>query len=551
MNRLNSREIDKMLKSAFTDAVPDKADAIIKAAEQKNNAQTVSIVQENYQSRIIGRVMTTAAALVLAAGIAAAVLLTRAYNPCATVTIENSACIEITLNRDNRPISINGANPASEKLARRIERAEDLARTVDNTLDAMRESGDLSDVSNTVLITADSAENTGELLDTLLTAAQESFTEDPFDYALLGTVASEDQDVLRLSSRYNISVGKAEMVRAIIDAHRSFSAERLCRLSVNDLSLIARYRGVDYPDFLMTGTPHGCISPYEAAGFALAAVGDEGEATAELCCGVNGLYYSVTVSSSTQIRRLTVSAVTGEILSDDNALSNPKTDVTQPPSEVPTETVPTEQPTDKPTQAPTESPIVPTETKAIQPTSPPPTSVPPTSPPPTKATEPPEPDIFTRSMYYRYTAGIYGGEILPATAREIGVRRIFNGYDTYYTDEDFPYSARGTQGGITALVFNAAQFRSLTGTDDDRFDDAYFKTRALYVYMNRDADYHWTKSVAAAYIDGSVLYIEDADAVGRYVGDRETKIHTVIYELNKADLRAFTNMLEFTEQKGE
>ena len=125
------------------------------------------------------------------------------------------------------------------------------------------------------------------------------------------------------------------------------------------------------------------------------------------------------------------------------------------------------------------------------------------------------------------------------------MRRVYNGYDTYYDSQSFPYAAQGTQGGITALVFNTAQFRALTGTDDSRFDDAYFRTHALYVYMNRDAAYHWTKSVDNAYVDGSVLYIEDAEPVGRYVGDQETKIHTVIYELNKDDLRPFTNMLEF------
>ena len=431
---------------------------------------------------------------------------------------------------------------------------------MDFVLDAMREVGGLNDDSNTVLFTVDGEEDVAEdQLAEVITAAKDSFTEASFDGAILGTIASDDETILEISRRNSVTVGKAEIVHNILCAIPTFNAAGLCRLSVNELNLICRFRTIPYAEITSYGLPHGCITPEEATELALRHVDDPtATAKATLLYDDSGLFYSVTVKTQDGDLFYHLSAVTGEILSNGHRSESQK------PSEtVSSATLPATQPTESSATtaiASTEDrpfhtqPLTPT-TAPSPTTSPKPTSEPKptTSPKPTTAPKPTEadPDIFTRAMYYRYSAGIYGEEILPATARQITSRRVHNGYNTYYDASSFPYSAQGTQGGITALVFNTTQFRNLTGTDDDRYDDAYFKTHALYVYMNRDADYHWTKSLAAAYIDGSVLYIEDAEPVGRYVGDQSEKIHTVIYELNKADLRAFTNMLEFTEQKGE
>ena len=97
---------------------------------------------------------------------------------------------------------------------------------------------------------------------------------------------------------------------------------------------------------------------------------------------------------------------------------------------------------------------------------------------------------------------------------------------------------------------NRKQFIRLTGTDDSRFDDSYFKTHALYIHMNRDANYHWIKSVKDAYMDGGTLCIGNNEPVGYYIttdSENPEQIYTVIYELNKSDLSDFVNLVEFTD----
>ena len=552
MRTVKNKDVEQLLFSAFADAAPDKADEIIqKASAKRAPGALMSIDQVNYRQKYIHYFTVAAAALVLIAGIILSIVISRNNEVVGTVTVEGVECYEIAINRACRPLSISGRDSAAKQSVHLIPKDYDtLSEAVDHVLDTMLDTGSLNDDCNTVLITVSLDDRSEEQLGIAIDAAKGSFDDAVFDGAILGTVASSDHEVLSISRHNTVSVGKAEMVWDILAVQDLASTSALCRLSINDLNLYSLYYQIPYESISVYGVSHGCITPDQAAELALRYL-NEPSATAEavLGCDETGLLYIVTVWDRGEATVCRLSATTGELIPEDIPAATESHTETVSPSAAPTSsaTQPTDADKTEPSASNREEPDdSPQPTVAQQPTSAAkPTQVPtqkPTSAP--KPTEV-EPDIFTRSAYYRYTAGIYGSEILPSGARQISVRRVFNGYDTYYGADTFPYSAQGAQGGITALVFNTTQFRNLTGTDDSRFDDEYFKTHALYVNMNRDADYHWTKSIDSAYINGSVLYIEDAEPIGRYVGDQETKIHTVIYELNKDDLRSFTNMLEF------
>ena len=550
---MKKNNVEELLFSAFADAVPDQRDEIVKkASAKKTPGALMSIDQVNYRQKYLHYAAMAAAVLVLIVGIILSVSFARSREVVGTVTVEGAECYEIELNRSLRPLTINGRDSAAKQTAHLIRRDYDtLGEAVDRILDTMLETGSLNDHCNTVLITVSLEEKPQVQLSIAVEAAKKCFNEAGFDGAILGTVASDNKEILNISRRYAVSVGKAGMVHDILAADRSFRTYALCRLSVNDLHLLSLYRQIPYDAVSAVGTPHGCITPEEAAHLALGYVSEpDAAAEAVLTCDDSGLTYIVTVTTGEGAVDCRLSAITGELIADDTPPATeptedpavptapptvPAAQPTEPTQPQNTSPAPTTAPTTAPTQRPTEAPVVPTQPV---PTQPAPTE-PPTQPTPT------EPDIFTRSMYYAYTAGVITNDILPDTARPIAFKRIWNGYDTYYDADTFPYTAPGVQGGVTALVFNAAQFRALTGTDDESFDDAYFEHHVLYIYMNRDASYHWTKSLTGAYIDGSVLYLEDAEAIGRYVGDQDTRIHTVIYELNKDDLRAFTALLEF------
>ena len=539
---MKNKDVEQLLFSAFADATPDKAESIIiKASAKRTPGALMSIDQVNYRQRYIHYFTAAAAVLVLIAGIILSVVVSRNNEVIGTVTVEGAECYEIELNRASRPLAINGRDNAAKHSAQLIRKEYDtLGEAVDCVLDTMLDTGSLNEDCNTVLITVSFDDRSEEQLRIALDAAKQSFIDSGFDGAILGTVASKDKEVLSISRHNTVSVGKAEMVRDILTVRDSVSAAALCRLSINDLNLFSIYYRVPYDTISVYGMSHGSITPEEAVRLALSYI-DDPKAAAEVILDVdeNGLIYAVTVRGAQGADTFLLSAATGEIVVYDAPGGTEK--ATESVSPTPPPTSPPIQPTESDrTQKPTDGRIAPTH--AVDPTAPP---QPTTAPAPTNPPTQPEPEIFIRSMYYRYTAGVYGEEILPATAKEIAVRRVYNGYDIYYDDATFPYSAQGAQGGITAMVFNTDQFRALTGTDDDRFDDAYFATHALYIYMNRDVQYHWTKSINSAYIDGSVLYIGNDEQIGRYVGDQDTKIHTVIYELNKDDLRSFTNMLEF------
>ena len=603
MNKLSNKELNAMLQNAFAGAAPDKADAIIGAARKDNRAPIYGITQTNTASVYRKSAALIAAGLVLVVGLIVLLTTIRSNTPYAVITVESDECIEITLNRDYRPLSFSGRNTASIRLARQIERCDQVETAIDGALDAMLENGNLSENNNTILITVDSPENGKELLKQSLAAARESFTDSDFNGAILTAVASDDKEVARISRRNRISVGKSEMVRDIVRKDRSQRTEYLCRLSVNELNLLSYSRSVIYDNIGVYGESRGCIPPQNAIDFVAGDFGDgNASVTATLSADQYGLVYSVTVRGKDGVYIYRVNAENGEILTVSQgdtlqaALTADQNNPTPAPSEK--ETAPTENTPSEPTRPTQNSRILtetapttavspteaannvtkpePTEAKqqklttakqqkpttkpqpAVQkPTTKPqpatqkptqaekPTSAPATSPP----TQAQEPAAFSSPDYYP-SGGVQSGSPLTSSARRISVRRVVNGYNTYYDADSFPYAARGKQGGVSALVCNREQFVRLTGSTDSRFDDAYFKTHVLYVHMNRDAAYHWVKSIDAAYMDGGTLCIRNSEPVGYYITPESSKadqIYTVIYELNKSDLSDFVNMVEYTE----
>lgn len=588
MAKLNNRQLNDMLKNAFSDAAPDKANEIVAAAKD-NHAPTYAVSQENYKQKYVRRAALAAAVMVVILGIVFALIAFRNNTPYATITVESDEYVEITLNRDNRPLSISGKNSAAIRLARQAGDCDTVEEAIDGVLDAMLENGNLGENSNTILITVDAPEGETELLRESFDAAKASFDDSEFDAAILTAVASDDKSIARIASRNRITVGKAEMVTDIIRAERSFSTDSLCRLSVNDLNLLSSYRRILYNNIGVFGESRGCISPQNALACAADDLGFS-DSSAAVTLGVDryGLVYSVTVhtDSGTYIYRM--NAMSGEILAvtkGDTPMTAQMADKSTP-SPAPTEqkSEPSTKPTEK-SNTPQSYQTVITDTRtnpslttpagtnsggskaaAAEPKRQDPTSAPqkptqaqkpteasrsePTSAP--APTDPPrrDPPIFTASNYLSLGNSLQSGSPLTSSARQISIRRVENGYNTFYDKSNFPYTAAGTQGGVTALVSNAEQFRKLTGSDDSRFDGAYFADHALYIHMNRDASYHWIKSIRAAYMDGGTLCLENSEPVGYYISEDSAdaeRIYTVIYEMNKSDLTDFEKVVEYTD----
>lgn len=572
MARHSNKQINEILRTAFMDAAPDRIENIIGAAGKDNRVPTYSITQKNYTHSYLKRAGVIAAAIVVVAGVI--LLLTTIHNrtPYASITVESDECVEILLNRDNRPLSVSGRNNAAIRLAREIDNADSIEAMIDSTLDTMLEGGHLGEDNNTILITVDAPADGENLLKDSLKAAKASFHESEFNGAILSTLASNDKRVGSISKRHNISVGKAEMVNDIVRADHSFSTELLCRLSVGDLNLLSMYRSIRYDNIGVFGVSRGCIAPDLAVRYVSDDLGFAGtNADISLDADRYGLIYTITVTTDGGVFIYRLRADSGEILAVSQGGNRQEALMTDADRSAPTSGDKSDSPTTEATesaqtpytiitrQTPEEIliPAEPTEAKKT-PTTAPKKTEPTVKPAPTQApkketeTSAPkklEPEIFTSDSYYTYNKGIQEGSPLSAASRQIAIRRIANGYDTYYTRENFPYSPAGQQGGISALVCNRQQFIALTGTDDSRFNDRYFSTHALYIHMNRDASYHWIKSVQGAYMDGGTLCIENSEPVGYYITDSEDveRIYTVIYELNKSDLKDFVNLVEYAE----
>ena len=315
MNKLNGKKINALLRETFEQHTPDCADQIIRAASGKNAAPTVSVVQEPSRISYIRRGAAIAVAAALIFSLIAAAIVIRNNEPYATVTVESDVCVAISLNRAYKPIEIRAESASAEPIVQNIAESHTLEDSVDSILDRMLENGNLSEESNTVLITANAPENADALLNAAYAAAKKSFEESRYRGAILTAVASHDEDILDLARRYHISVGKAVLVAEIHNKEQRYDAKLLSRLSVNDLNLLTTYRRIRYERIGIYGVSRSGMTPDDAIALAKENAGmDDATASVTVDLGDSGLIYCVSVRSGNHVYQCCMNAGSGDVI---------------------------------------------------------------------------------------------------------------------------------------------------------------------------------------------------------------------------------------------
>lgn len=566
---MNNRELQKNIRLAFESATPNVLDTIIEKADTDDSAdeQPPLLIQKPSRLRAV---VALAASVVLILGAVLTAVMVMHSNTAATVTVDTDSCVELSLSRSGRPLSIVPMNPAGERmLATYSHRSDTAQEAVDSLLGYMIDTTALHRENNTVLLTVD-GENTRELAQSMMDTAVECFAIERFDGAVLMYHAENaDEELRRFAAHHDISIGKAYMVTRLLDELPDENASYLCALSINDLNLIAASVPIAFIDIEVYGdSAHGKrLSADEAVSRVLSELGlspEEAQSIrAYLGADKDGLVYRISVEIGSYRYHYTMNAASGEIvraiLSDGSTTTDLYQDITTE-TEMPETAEPDTAQTEatervQSTQAPEDdypqggnyvSPDPPEQTenrntgettpssqkpKETQPATkkPPvsPTMPAPTMPAPTTA---PAPSAFTKDSY---TSVGDGGA--PTGGTSLSFRQSRSGYDVFYGAEDYPYSSE-----IVAMVFSKKQLDKLVGSTE-LYTESYFDTHALLIIMDKEDRYHWARRVNSIRYKDGVVYIEEAEKVGVFSSQNVgSVVNTLVYELDKSQLGGFT-----------
>lgn len=513
-------------------------------------------------------ITTAAAAIVLIAG---AVLVTSAIarrQIAATVTLDMDASLTLSVNKEGEVVEISAADQRGKKALAGFDRTSDDAHAAAAELIAhLIGNGTLSEYDNTVLLTADSAdENTEEALRAECAKAVEAaYADNHFDGALLSQNTDDSKEADRIVARYHVSRGKAQLLRELIGADNSMSYRSLSRMNINDLNLIADSIDLSYHEITESGTSSslGYLKENEVVRIVIDHLGeDDVDIRIRLDARDGELLYRLSVKSGDVMYTYNLVASSGEIITviksgenkteiivdhkSSTATADDSTPSYTPPYDTavgtpvvtPAPTVADAQPI---AESPTDAPIAPTVA---------PTNAPAEKPSESAVDDVPDTVSFTAKNYYRTDADLAAAgftiETPPEGSTAITFKEVFN--DHVYGEN--PQRLYQFDSGIAAAICSKAQldrfmsdFSGTVRLDTTAYGDSWFSSHALvltyYKLYNMDYDFTITDMIR----DDKTLYVNTSmSTAGEVPTTAYTAYDLAVFEIDRNDLSADTQL---------
>lgn len=249
---MKKREIETHIKNAVNDLTPNVLDRIA-------SAQPTRFEQEETRMESRKRRTNRGAVRRLTTALAACLLLTvtlgglAAYRnilPDATLTLDVNPSISMEINRRDRVLSAAGVNEDGTNVLDGMQLKNlDYNTAVNAIIGAMLKNGYLTDETATVLVSVDSKNQQKasriktEVTDDIKSAVAASTASGA--QVFQQTLEAGSADVQTIAAQCGISVGKAQLIKTLIERNATLTVGELAPLSVQDILALAARNSVD------------------------------------------------------------------------------------------------------------------------------------------------------------------------------------------------------------------------------------------------------------------------------------------------------------------
>ena len=329
-----SNDIENKLRDAFTSAAPDNFDVIrsrckdkkgkIIPMTEKNRKQNKNRNTFPLRSKIIAVAASFAILIAAAAGIIA---LSRSgiTSSAAIVSLDVNPSIEISLNYKTDEVrNVNALNKDGESIIGSADfKGEKLDTAVDSLINSMLEKGYLNEKANSVLVSVNSKNSAeAERLQKQLSDEISGILNAGISNSsvLTQSVSADDKELKALADTYGITLGKAQLINAIIAGSRIYTFDSLAGCTINELNLLLASGKAPHESINAVGSAstEAYIGEEAALNAALADAGlsqnDVSDIEIEFDYDKDRIIYEVEFISADFEYEYEIDAVTGEIL---------------------------------------------------------------------------------------------------------------------------------------------------------------------------------------------------------------------------------------------
>lgn len=248
----------------------------------------------------------------------------------ARICLDVNPSVEIAVDKTETVVDVTADNEDGEKIINGMDfKGNGLGETVETLVNRMVDENYITNLKNSVLVSV--ASQNGEFGKELEKKMSDSI------YELLGakniegavlsqTITQADDELMALAKMYNISFGKALMIKDIIDAGSFHNFESLASLSVNDLCQIRETVGAQSGRILVNGKIKSHYITVEKAvevalnGASRSDVTDVRVMLEDWQGGEAAVRYHVTyITADGELQSYCINPINGKIIAQDNS----------------------------------------------------------------------------------------------------------------------------------------------------------------------------------------------------------------------------------------
>lgn len=272
---------EKQVNKAFTNATPNNLENIAQQCQRTPQKAAVRT-----RPNMFWKIATCALAFVLVvAVIFGGISLNSQYASAASITLDVNPSVELKINGRQRVVSVEAQNTDGQLILSGMEddlKGCSLKVAINAIIGSMYRNGFLSELTNSVLVSVDSAQNLYQQLADLVAGEIEvSLKGNAIEASVVSQWLQDDDAVNALVAKYGISRGKAQLVYKIAaqtdeNGNALYTEEQLVVLSVNELGIILSNLGLSDVTQSGTSSEKSYIGSDTALEIALAKLGMEG-----------------------------------------------------------------------------------------------------------------------------------------------------------------------------------------------------------------------------------------------------------------------------------
>lgn len=235
---MNSKQLEEKISSAFEASVPNIFQSVAQDAE---NQQGKVIIMNEKKKNFKPLVAIAACFIFLCAGLFVGIKYAGNAKSVATVSLDVNPSIEIKINSKNVVTDVDTLNKDAEKVLGDMDlEGSKIDVAINAVIGSMLRNGYLSEISNSVLVSVaggDSAKN-AQLQSEITKWINDILKIGNIDAAVISQEITSNSDLQSLADKANVSLGKAQLVMAIVKADPTKKFDELITLPINDLYLI-------------------------------------------------------------------------------------------------------------------------------------------------------------------------------------------------------------------------------------------------------------------------------------------------------------------------